>query len=74
MGHGAAHRCLQRAVRGAGLPAVKVDGVLGPATMAAVNRADPAALLASLRSEAACYYRSLNKPRFLAGWENRAYA
>ncbi len=74
MGHGPAQKCLQRAIRGAGLPAVKVDGVLGPKTIRSVNDADPGALLASFRSEAACYYRGLNQPRFVDGWENRAYA
>ena len=73
MGSRPAHRCLQRAIRGAGQPPVAVDGVIGPVTLAATDRADPAMLIASLRSEAACFYRSLGKPRYLRGWENRAY-
>jgi lysozyme family protein len=81
---GAAHaiQCLQRALRACGI-AIADDGVLGPATERAAARADAAALLAALRSEAAGYYRVtavLARGRragadqeFLKGWLNRAY-
>ncbi|MDF2868306.1 MAG: hypothetical protein K0S11_1776 [Gammaproteobacteria bacterium] len=72
MGSKAAHRCLQRALRAAGVQ-LEEDGILGPKTMAAVNQTDPVVLLAALRSEAAGYYRSLNKPFYEKGWLNRAY-
>jgi len=77
---GASHaiECLQRALRACGLPAAE-DGVLGPATAGDAARADPAALLAGLRSEAAGYYRVLAAltpadREFLKGWLTRAYA
>lgn len=81
---GAAHAiaCLQRALRACGI-AIADDGVLGAATQSAAARADGAALLAALRSEAAGYYRvtaALARGRraggdreFLKGWLNRAY-
>jgi lysozyme family protein len=77
---GAAHaiQCLQRALRACGSP-VTEDGVLGEATALASRRADPAALMAAMRSEAAGYYRILAASRdgaqaFIKGWLNRAYA
>ncbi|MGD0120614.1 MAG: glycosyl hydrolase 108 family protein [Candidatus Binatus sp.] len=78
MGSRHAFECLQRALRACGLP-VAEDGLLGPATVLAARRADPAALMAALRSELAAYYRlvAANQPRgadFLKGWLNRAYA
>lgn len=74
LGHTNAHRCLQRAVRAASRSYLQADGVFGRATLEATNRANPVALLAALKSEAAGHYRSLNQPRFLAGWLSRAYA
>ncbi|NDB82875.1 MAG: hypothetical protein EB127_09060, partial [Alphaproteobacteria bacterium] len=55
------------------------DGILGPMTLAAINKADLTDLLAALKSEAAGYYRTLaaTKPKrakFLKGWLKRAYA
>ncbi|HUN46365.1 MAG TPA: putative peptidoglycan-binding domain-containing protein, partial [Stellaceae bacterium] len=72
------HRLLQRGLRAAGCMTAE-DGVLGPATRAAVAAADTAALLAALRSEAAGHYRLIaaRRPaseRVLAGWLQRAYA
>ena len=59
--------------------AVTEDGVLDPATAIAARRADPAALMAALRSEFAAHYRlvAANQKHgadFLNGWLNRAYA
>lgn len=73
MGPKNAHRCLQRAVRAATGKKIKEDGILGPITLGLTNQANPLALLASLRSEAAGYYRSLKNPHFENGWLNRAY-
>ena len=76
MGAGHAIECLQRALRACGLP-VKV---IGAATAAQAARADPAALMAALRSELAAYYRLLaanqddNENKFIKGWLIRAYA
>jgi len=79
MGAGHAIECLQRALRACGLP-VKEDGVIGAATAAQAARAEPAALMAALRSELAAYYRLLaanqddNENKFIKGWLIRAYA
>ncbi len=82
MGPAHAVRCMQQALRACG-DRISEDGVLGDATIAAAARADGAALLAALRSEAAGYYRVTvqrsetdrhgNDSGFLAGWLNRAY-
>ena len=76
---GAAHatECLQRALRACGLR-VAEDGVIGQGTALAAGRADPAALIAALRAEAAGHYRltAALAPagrEFLNGWLNRAY-
>jgi lysozyme family protein len=74
MGSKASHRCLQRAVRAASSVCLREDGIFGAQTLAAVNSLDAALLLVAYRSEAAGYYRSLQQPRFEAGWLNRAYA
>ncbi|MGH7925661.1 MAG: glycoside hydrolase family 108 protein [Candidatus Binatus sp.] len=83
MGAGHAIECLQRALRACGMP-VTEDGVIGPATALAAGRAEPGALMAAMRSEAAAYYRvtaalarGIRKDgdlQFLKGWLNRAYA
>lgn len=73
-------RCLQRALRASGV-AIAENGILGPLTRAAVTRANQAALIAALRSEAAAHYRLIAASKtesaagkdFLAGWLNRAY-
>ena len=78
MGAANAIECLQRALRACGFP-VGEDGALGPATALASRRADPAALMAALRSELAAHYRMVASNHiggadFLKGWLNRAYA
>lgn len=73
MGGRQAHKLLQRACCAAGYPAVD-DGILGPKTLKAANSSDAKILLGALRSEAACFYRSLHKPEFIKGWLRRAYA
>lgn len=74
--------CLQRALRAVGRR-VTEDNVLGPETAAASHAAEPAGLMAALRSEAAGYYRVMaafardarpdGDREFLTGWLNRAY-
>ena len=79
MGAGHAIQCLQRALRACGMP-VNEDGVIGAATAAQAARADPAALIAALRSELAAYYRLVaagngdDQNKFIKGWLKRAYA
>ena len=70
--------CLRRALRACGSPVTEA-GTLGPVTIVASRCADPHALMAALRSEAAGHYRlvAANQKRggdFLKGWLNRAYA
>lgn len=71
MGIRQACKLLQRAVH------VDADGVIGPQTMAAINAADPVALLARCREEARRYYTKLaledpSQSKFLHGWLARA--
>ena len=78
MGAGNAIECLQRALRASGT-CVTEDGAIGPATASAAARADPAALIAAMRSEFAAHYRLVaakqnRDQEFLKGWLNRAYA
>jgi lysozyme family protein len=77
MGINQAVKLIQRALRAAGTQVVE-DGVIGPITLAAINKADPTDLLAALKSEAAGYYRLIaqanpSQKKFLDGWLNRAY-
>ena len=78
LGAGHAIKCLQRALRACDSP-VTEDGLIGVATAVACGRADPGALMAAMRSEAAGHYRLIaskhkSGPEFIKGWLNRAYA
>ena len=78
MGPATAHRLLQEALVFLGFP-VDVDGILGPQTLMAVNRADPKRLLQVLRWRAAERYFHIAEHRpqmraFLFGWLRRAYS
>jgi lysozyme family protein len=71
-----AHRLAQRACCDAGHP-VSIDGVLGPATIAAINACVPGVWLNDMRNRAARFYCDLvtAKPRrkkYLRGWLRRA--
>lgn len=73
MGTHEAHKIVQRAC---GVPD---DGKFGPATLAAVNAAEPASLLANIRDKAAQFYLDLvaqrpSSRKFLTGWLRRARA
>lgn len=82
MGHIGAHKCIQRAVRAANSKLVLTDdGILGDKSFGAINSVNPEKLQASLKSEAAGYYRSIkfkdptkDAKVFLKGWLNRAYS
>lgn len=79
-GGGTAVRCLQQAVNSlpaAGTVPIAEDGGWGPATLGAVNAADPAALTAAFQAKRLAYYQSIvnadpNKTRYLAVWTARA--
>lgn len=65
-GPGQAAKQLQRAL------GVTVDGAIGPATMAAVAAADPAALVKSFSNVRTMFYRGLAQfPRYGRGWLSR---
>lgn len=77
MGPGTAHGIVQKAVNHVSGSFLKVDGVLGPKSIAAINAADPDALLGELRARAVERYAFivLNDPTqktFLLGWARRA--
>lgn len=73
VGPARAHGLLQEAVNQTRQARLKVDGILGPATLAAVNSHPvPELLLAALKLAAVRFYLGLNRPRFLAGWVKRA--
>lgn len=49
------------------------DGVLGPVTLAATNRANAKLLAAELREEQAAFYKAIpNNQQFISGWLRRA--
>lgn len=78
MGPTTAHRLLQEALVFVGYP-VEIDGIIGPQTIGAANKADPERLLRVLRWLAAHrYYRiAAQRPQsraFLIGWLTRAYS
>lgn len=69
---------LQRTLTFIGNPVV-ADGVMGPQTIAAINKANPTLLLAHLRDKQAGYYNQLIErnpelQRFRTGWVKRAYS
>lgn len=81
MGIRSANKCLQRALVACGRH-LDDDGIIGSATVRAFSECRDEgmdmAMLAALRSEAACYYRILidRKPRlakFARNWLSRAY-
>ena len=54
-----------------------IDGIMGPVTLAATNRMNPASLAAALRTAQANFYKSIvarqpTDARFLDGWLKRA--
>ena len=78
MGPATAHRLLQEALVFLGYP-VEIDGIIGPQTIAAANKADPRRLLQVLRWLAAHHYYRIAAQRpqsraFLIGWLKRAYS
>jgi type VI secretion system secreted protein VgrG len=69
---------MQRALRSVGREVVE-DGIIGAATLRAINEVEGTDLLAAFRSEAAGYYRIIfaktpTQQRFINGWLRRAYA
>ena len=78
MGPATAHRLLQEALVFLGYD-IAVDGIIGPQTIGAANKADPKRLLQVLRWKAAEHYYRIAAQRpqsraFLVGWLTRAYS
>jgi len=70
MGARRAHKLLQEGIKDCG-HAVIADGIIGPATLAAIRACDRDELLRNFQYQAISYYRSLGKPKYLHGWMNR---
>lgn len=78
MGPATAHRLLQEVLVFLGYD-IAVDGIIGPQTVGATNKADPKRLLQLLRWRAAEHYYRIAAQRtqsqaFLMGWLKRAYS
>lgn len=50
---------------------LKVDGIFGKNTLAAVNNVDKDTLFNEYANAIEMFYKSLNKPQFIKGWLNR---
>ncbi len=78
MGPSHAHKLLQTAVNNVSDQSITCDGVLGPATLAAINTCDPSTLLTAYCDAEWDYYQQLiaknsHLSEFANGWKNRAY-
>lgn len=58
---------LQRAI------GIADDGIFGPITLLSATKADPKLLIPRFTEKRIAFYKSLNQPKFLKGWINRAY-
>ena len=79
MGEENANKCLQRAVLAASERNLDLDGIIGTASLFAVNHSDPNCVYAALKSEGAGFYRLdvalyPSKKKYLNGWLIRAYS
>jgi lysozyme family protein len=68
-----AHRMVQDALQN-----VRIDGILGPVSMALINGVNSLTLILDLQTLQAQFYRNLvlanpARQKFLVGWLNRAY-
>jgi len=65
-------KILQRSVnKMMDIPLIKIDGLFGRNTLAAVRNVNQDKLYQQFIIDAEDYYRSLNKPKFLKGWLTR---
>lgn len=78
-GTGEAVKCLQEAVNSLHANGTRIaeDGGWGPQTLAAVNAADPVALVSSFKAQRVAYYTAVASARpsdaqYLKGWTARA--
>jgi len=72
MGAKRAHRLVQLASNATGGDTLKIDGILGPLSFAAVNsHPSPGWLMDRLKILAVRFYLELDRPKYLAGWIRR---
>jgi len=74
MGQRRATACLQRAIRAAAGISIVDDGILGPITISMIRGNNDVLVTCCTMSEAAGYYRKLNRRNYERGWLNRAYS
>lgn len=72
MGPVRAVRLMQLALGAIQAGPVVADGIIGSATVAAINAADEEKLMDEFKAQLARYYSELNQPQFLMGWFRRA--
>jgi len=72
MGPVRAGRLLQLALGAVEAGPVVADGIIGSATIEAINAADENRLLDEYKARLVKYYCELDKPEFLLGWLRRA--
>jgi len=70
MGPRRSHKRLQEGIKDCG-HAVSVDGIVGPNTLGAIRTCDQSDLLRNYQHQAASFYRSLHRQKYLDGWLNR---
>lgn len=78
IGPESAHKLIQRSLRAVGIY-LKVDGILGAKSLAAINEVNATALIAAIRVELTYHYKYLilKNPSlkvFELGWFRRAYS
>jgi type VI secretion system secreted protein VgrG len=71
MGPAKASRIAQEALNEFGYGLV-ADGKIGPVTLNALNTVDEDQFLLMVTTKLIDFYRSLNQPKFIKGWTNRA--
>ncbi len=72
MGPVKAVRLMQQALGAIEAGPIVVDGIIGSATIEAINAADEEALVNEFKVRLVKYYFELNQPEFLTGWLRRA--
>jgi lysozyme family protein len=72
MGPVRAGRLMQQALGAIEAGPIVADGIVGSATIEAINAADEDKLMDEFKARLAKYYSELNQPEFLLGWLRRA--
>ena len=69
-----ATKMLQRALNNEFRTKLKIDGIMGLKTLAAINTAEQSELFQVISRYRLSYYKSLNNPNWYPIWRNRVYA